>query len=63
MMILRVDLEVLGQLPDAITQQRDLHFGRPAVGLVAAISPEDLLCMRRRAVRTFSHILLVSADD
>src|SRR5262249_25146805 len=33
-MVLRVDLEVLGQVRDALGQQRDLHFRRAGVALV-----------------------------
>ena len=34
-MIATVDLEVLGEVTDAIREERDLHLGRARVGLVA----------------------------
>ena len=39
--ILFVRLEVLGQLVDALGQNRDLHFGTAGVGIVRAISVDD----------------------
>src|SRR5438309_2292443 len=35
--ILRVRLEVLGQVDDPVRQQRDLHLGRARVGVVGAV--------------------------
>ena len=36
--VLLVDLEVLGQVRDAIGQQRNLYFGRPSVAVAACMS-------------------------
>src|SRR5207248_3980804 len=35
--VLLVDLHVLGQMANALREQRDLHLGRPCVGVVQAI--------------------------
>src|SRR5580765_3575285 len=35
--VLLVDLHVLGQMANTLREQRDLHFGRPSVGVVQAI--------------------------
>jgi hypothetical protein len=45
-MVLLVDLQVLGEVVDAIGQQRDLDLGRPGVTLVRAV-----LGVGRRLVR------------
>src|SRR4051812_2855133 len=35
--VLLVDLHVLGEVANALREQRDLHFGRPCVGVVQAV--------------------------
>ena len=35
--VLLVDLHVLGEMADALREQRDLHFGRPCVGVVQTV--------------------------
>src|SRR5262245_52469627 len=42
MMILRVRLEMVGQVVDAIAQNGDLNFRRPRVGVVSTVVPDDL---------------------
>lgn len=41
--IFLVDLEVLGELHDALGQERDLHFGRPGIGVVFGVALNDFL--------------------
>lgn len=41
--ILRVDLEVLGERVDAVRENRDLYLGRAGVVLVDAVFSNDLL--------------------
>src|ERR1035437_4466060 len=43
MVILLVDLEVLGEVVDALAEQRHLHFGRPGVAFVLGESRNDRL--------------------
>src|SRR5262245_40606724 len=40
--VLRVRLEVLGQVVDALAEERDLHLGRSAVGLMLLILLDQL---------------------
>src|SRR5690606_29835837 len=40
--VMLVDLQVLGELVDAPSQQRDLHLGRPRIALLGAELPNDL---------------------
>src|SRR3990172_2120861 len=51
---------MLGQRPDAIREQRNLHLGRARVRLVEAVGPDEVLGVRLCAARSFSHILLVA---
>jgi hypothetical protein len=41
MMILCVDLEMLGEVIDALTEKRDLDFGRPGVAVVCLVCSDD----------------------
>src|SRR5690606_26617225 len=41
--VVLVRLEVLGELGDAVRQQRDLHVGRPGVAVAGAVLGDDLL--------------------
>jgi hypothetical protein len=43
-MILDVTLEMLGQIADALAEQRDLHFGGAGVGVVDAVRA-DHFCL------------------
>src|ERR1043166_6840973 len=42
--VLAMHLEVLGQVHDAIAEERDLHLGRTGVGPVLAVCLHDLRC-------------------
>ena len=57
MMILGVGLEVFGQIPDAVTQQCDLHLGRTGIGVVPSVRGQDALGAQCRAARSFSHVV------
>src|SRR6266404_5856403 len=63
MMIFRGRLEMLGQVHDAVAEQRDLHLGRARIGVVAAIRLYDVLRLRLCAARSFSHVLLVDCEQ
>ena len=39
--VLLVDLEVLGEVADALREQRDLNLGRAGVGLAALVLGDD----------------------
>src|SRR6185503_14270452 len=41
MMILRVDLEVFGQVIDALTQERDLYLRRSGVAVMSFVCADD----------------------
>src|SRR5687768_15401617 len=41
MMVLRVGLEMFGEIADALAEDGDLDFGRPCVGAVGAIAADD----------------------
>src|SRR5690606_7189639 len=56
--VLRVRLEVLGEVGDPLAEERDLHLGRPAVGLVSLELLDDLSL----AVRKKSHWERAFAD-
>jgi hypothetical protein len=43
MMIFLVDLEVFGQMLDALAQKRNLHLGRASVPLVQFVFGNDAL--------------------
>ena len=51
MVILAVELEVPGQIPDAVAQKRDLHFGRARIRRVLPVRLHDLT----RALRGDRH--------
>jgi len=40
--VLLVGLEVLGELTDALGEERDLHLGRTGVAVVGAVFLDDL---------------------
>src|SRR5215218_7986082 len=40
--VLRVGLEMLGQVIDTLAENRNLHLGRPGVALVRLVVPDDL---------------------
>jgi hypothetical protein len=40
--VLLVDLEVLGEVPDALGEKRDLHLGRSGIRLTALVVADDL---------------------
>src|ERR1700752_1245123 len=46
-MILRVGLEVLGQLANALAEDRDLHFRTASVGVMRAKTRDDVGFFRR----------------
>jgi hypothetical protein len=62
MMVLRVNLEVLGQVRDSLREQRDLHFGRARVTGFASEFLNDLgltfCCERHFSIPTFFVLLL-----
>ena len=39
--ILRVHLEVLGEVVDAVAEKRDLHFRRPCIAVVSSVRADD----------------------
>ena len=41
MMILRMNLEVLGQITDAFAEECDLYFRGPRVAVVGFVRPDD----------------------
>jgi hypothetical protein len=45
--VLRVGLEVLGELRDALAEKGDLHFGRTSVAVVLAELPDDVALLVR----------------
>src|SRR5690606_11000855 len=55
--ILGVGLEVLGQIPDAVAEQYDLHLGRARVGLVPSVASQDLLGAQCCAVHSYAHVV------
>ena len=42
-MVLLVGLEVFGQLPDPLTEDSDLHFGRTRIAVVCAVLVDYVL--------------------
>jgi hypothetical protein len=53
MVIFHVNLEVLGEMVDALAQQRNLHFWRAGVGLMHP-KPLDYPMLLRRSNSHFS---------
>src|SRR3970282_709407 len=46
MVVLLVEREVLGQIPDPAAEQRDLHLGRPRILLVQAVVADDFTLLQ-----------------
>lgn len=60
MVVLAVRPEVLGELVDAPREQRDLHLGRPRVGISPAVPADDLLLcfLRQHNPRRLAEVFL-----